>query len=616
MHYHVCAMPAMRINLLLLLTATSFTLSISQATPQPLAWQLVAPAPGSPAPPARRVAAFGLLPLSNTLVLFGGRNETTALSDTWMFDLVKQTWSQLPPAGSPSPSARSNMVYGVLAPGSAGREALVIGLGTRAGADVVDDWWSFSPASRTWKLLQLQGNVPAASYGAASGMYPGTDLLVVSHGFGSTHRYSTSHACNMTSLVCSQLHSRVNEYDPTAPHPRCLFSGTLVRPSTLVIYGGCMQNGFTGGPCPGRDSWLLDFSPAGEEGSGSWRQADDGPSPRNDPALAPVPAAWSLLGRADITLAMIYGGQEKGKQTISVEEGDAHVLDVLDTEAGEWYCMTVLPGAQGQAPGFRSGSMAATDMAGARIYIFGGQGRADGQYYGDLYMLTQLVNSSGAAVGLNFFSRRTTAARYFTYPQLHGLFMGLAWGVLLPAGALIARYLRHKDPLWFKLHRAIQASGVVCALVGFILIWVGGARNPGFAHGIIGLLVMALGLQQPINAYFRPHKGEPRRDAWEWLHKGGGYSALLLGLINVSLGTLLVVAPGGLWIAWFVWMSVGLAATLVLELMRWRKTLDRSHEEPAGNHLMEGGAGGLDKEEQAKSGLVGGTAGVEMAAQT
>lgn len=44
----------------------------------------------------------------------------------------------------------------------------------------------------------------------------------------------------------------------------------------------------------------------------------------------------------------------------------------------------------------------------------------------------------------------------FTYIQLHGIFMFIGWGILLQLGMFIARYFRHKDPLWFKIHRILQ----------------------------------------------------------------------------------------------------------------------------------------------------------------
>jgi hypothetical protein len=63
--------------------------------------------------------------------------------------------------------------------------------------------------------------------------------------------------------------------------------------------------------------------------------------------------------------------------------------------------------------------------------------------------------------------------------------------------------------------------------------------------GFISLLVL-LSPVQVLNAVLRPHPGERFRSAWEWLHKGSGYMAILLGLVNVSLGTLLVAGDKGL----------------------------------------------------------------------
>lgn len=46
----------------------------------------------------------------------------------------------------------------------------------------------------------------------------------------------------------------------------------------------------------------------------------------------------------------------------------------------------------------------------------------------------------------------------FNLVALHGIFMFIGWGVLLQAGAFIARYFRHKDPWWFKMHRGLQVN--------------------------------------------------------------------------------------------------------------------------------------------------------------
>ena len=34
------------------------------------------------------------------------------------------------------------------------------------------------------------------------------------------------------------------------------------------------------------------------------------------------------------------------------------------------------------------------------------------------------------------------------FKRLHGILMVTSWGFLLPAGAIIAKFFKHRDPLW------------------------------------------------------------------------------------------------------------------------------------------------------------------------
>ena len=155
--------------------------------------------------------------------------------------------------------------------------------------------------------------------------------------------------------------------------------------------------------------------------------------------------------------------------------------------------------------------------------------------------------------------------------MLHGVFMVIGWGILLQAGAFIARYLRFKDPLWFHLHRVCQVSGLAFALAGFIC----GVRSVRFdhfkfAHGGLGLFIMIIGLQQPFNALIRPHKkkGEEvslKRKIWEVLHINIGRLALILVIVEISLGLFLAQAHKGHHIAWYVYMALLILAYIIFE---------------------------------------------------
>eukprot|EP00756_Hemistasia_phaeocysticola_P045404 Hpha_TRINITY_DN19160_c0_g1::TRINITY_DN19160_c0_g1_i1::g.94774::m.94774 len=140
----------------------------------------------------------------------------------------------------------------------------------------------------------------------------------------------------------------------------------------------------------------------------------------------------------------------------------------------------------------------------------------------------------------------------------HGAMMISSWGLLLPAGVITAKMLKHRPgALWFKMHRILQPVGLCMALAGFIIaltqfdVFVEGGRGAAKIHGILGIIVMILGLLQPINAAVRPHAPQPGEDkplvrrVWEWVHKGCGWLAVILGFVNVALGTIVVPLPYG-----------------------------------------------------------------------
>ena len=87
----------------------------------------------------------------------------------------------------------------------------------------------------------------------------------------------------------------------------------------------------------------------------------------------------------------------------------------------------------------------------------------------------------------------------------------------LPHGAqiIIAKFMRHKSPLWFKIHRAVQSVGLLFVVAAFIIavsafnVFKAGHAPMNLVHGLIGMVVMLLGVLQPINAFFRPHATNP-----------------------------------------------------------------------------------------------------------
>lgn len=135
---------------------------------------------------------------------------------------------------------------------------------------------------------------------------------------------------------------------------------------------------------------------------------------------------------------------------------------------------------------------------------------------------------------------------------IHGVLMIIAWGFLLPCGAITAKFLKHRST-WFKAHRGVQLLGLVLALISFILILrysnaLGdkGSGSLNYPHAVMGVITMSIGLFQPLNAFLRPHLPEnnesrtPKRIIWEYTHKILGWGVLILAVVTIGMGTTLL----------------------------------------------------------------------------
>jgi hypothetical protein len=160
---------------------------------------------------------------------------------------------------------------------------------------------------------------------------------------------------------------------------------------------------------------------------------------------------------------------------------------------------------------------------------------------------------------------------------IHAGLMILAWLVLLPSGAMVARFCKvtvHQDwprvldnQLWWWLHRILQYAGVACALAAFLVAYrTTGGVNLGLLHTQLGLVVLAIAIGQIISTWFRGSKGgltstgadekrpetwrgdhydmTPRRRIFEAWHKAFGW--LSLALIAIALGLRLLGWPAEL----------------------------------------------------------------------
>lgn len=125
--------------------------------------------------------------------------------------------------------------------------------------------------------------------------------------------------------------------------------------------------------------------------------------------------------------------------------------------------------------------------------------------------------------------------------RAHGLLLILAWFVLVPLGT-IAPMLFKGNPAnskWFLAHRVFMTLGAALTLVAVAMIVEykpEEAEHLESTHGRVGALLVAAVLLQLSSGILRPHKGAPRRRAWELGHWWGGRALVVAAASNALAG--------------------------------------------------------------------------------
>lgn len=182
----------------------------------------------------------------------------------------------------------------------------------------------------------------------------------------------------------------------------------------------------------------------------------------------------------------------------------------------------------------------------------------------------------------------------------HARWMVLAWAVLLPLGALVARFYKVTprqdwprkldDRHWWHGHRWLQWSGAGAMAVGLWLAW--GQRPGAGAGGVVGVsgaaaqahawagwaVCVAAGLQIA-GAMARGSKGGPTdaqlrgdhydmtpwRRGFERIHKSLGWLSIVAAIGVTALGLVVADAPRWMAAVLALWWALLVAAFVVLQ---------------------------------------------------
>ncbi|KAL5572106.1 hypothetical protein UlMin_021703 [Ulmus minor] len=178
-------------------------------------------------------------------------------------------------------------------------------------------------------------------------------------------------------------------------------------------------------------------------------------------------------------------------------------------------------------------------------------------------------------IGFDFSAGSATAAPSDVgqMKKNHGILGIMGWGLLLPVGAIVARYFRHKDPIWYYLHSIIQFVGFVLGLAGVVLGQqlynkIGAHFH---THRGIGIFVLVLSILQILAFFLRPNNEAKVRRYWNWYHHWFGRIALFFGAVNIVLGIQIGGAGNDWKIGYGFLLGIVLLSVIVLEVLRYMR---------------------------------------------
>ncbi|GFY91616.1 auxin-responsive family protein [Actinidia rufa] len=160
--------------------------------------------------------------------------------------------------------------------------------------------------------------------------------------------------------------------------------------------------------------------------------------------------------------------------------------------------------------------------------------------------------------------------------NIHGVLNAFSWGILMPVGILIARYVKvfeFADPAWFYLHATCQTSAYIIGVAGWATGLQLGKDSPGIqhtAHRTIGILIFSLATLQVFALLLRPKKEHKYRLYWNIYHHAIGYTVLVLSIINIFKGFDILNRSDDKWEKAYIVITGALAViAIILEVYTW-----------------------------------------------
>lgn len=185
------------------------------------------------------------------------------------------------------------------------------------------------------------------------------------------------------------------------------------------------------------------------------------------------------------------------------------------------------------------------------------------------FRLSEHVNQVSTVLNYATGQSQTKSSTVKSLRRSHGILNMLGWAILMPIGAIVARFMKQYDPIWFYSHTSIQSLGFVLGIAGIICGFVLKDRvsTNVSKHKAIGIVVLVLACLQVMAFLARPNKESKVRKYWNWYHYTVGRVLIFLAAVNVFYG--IHLGNGGTaWNAAYAIVLVLLVAVAVLLQLR------------------------------------------------
>ncbi|KAJ3695266.1 hypothetical protein LUZ60_000643 [Juncus effusus] len=153
----------------------------------------------------------------------------------------------------------------------------------------------------------------------------------------------------------------------------------------------------------------------------------------------------------------------------------------------------------------------------------------------------------------------------------------ISWGLILPVGVALARYLRPFTslfgPTWFYVHATVQIIGFMAGTAGFAIGIKMGKASVGVTYGThraLGMATFVTGGLQSAALLFRPKTTNRYRKYWKSYHHFVGYSCVVLGVVNVFQGFEVMGLSGSFWkLSYCLVLATLIGGCVALEVNAW-----------------------------------------------